>query len=270
VRVHALQTLGTGDPLLLRIEAGAPETRIEDGAVTVANPCLSGGSLEIFLEPRKPAPRLVVVGETPIANALVTLGNPLGFTVEAAGDPAGAAAVVVASLGRGEEPALEAALRAEVPYVGLVASPKRGSAVLASLDVTAEERERVHSPAGLDLGGRSAPEIALSILAEIVALRTKTNTNFIIYDVPAAAAGEDRPGRSADSPAGASERPSQSGQATRGPAPLPIVELATATDPICGMTVAITASALSATGADSTVAYFCCEGCRRQWIAEHG
>ena len=81
------------------------------------------------------------------------------------------AALVVASHGREEEPALNAALRLGVPYVGLIASRIRGAAVLASLDVTDEQRSRVHSPAGLDIGGRTAAEIALSVLAELVAER---------------------------------------------------------------------------------------------------
>ena len=79
--------------------------------------------------------------------------------------------LVVASHGRGEEPALTAALRLGVPYVGLVASRIRGAGVLAALDVPDDQRSRVHSPAGLDIGGRTAAEIALSILAELVAER---------------------------------------------------------------------------------------------------
>ena len=58
-----------------------------------------------------------------------------------------------------------------MPYVGLVASRIRGAAVLAALDVPDEQRARVHSPAGLDIGGRTAAEIALSMLAELVAER---------------------------------------------------------------------------------------------------
>jgi xanthine dehydrogenase accessory factor len=58
-----------------------------------------------------------------------------------------------------------------VPYVGLIASRIRGAGVLAALDVTDEQRSRVHSPAGLDIGGRTAAEIALSVLAELVAER---------------------------------------------------------------------------------------------------
>jgi xanthine dehydrogenase accessory factor len=168
VRLHALRALETGEALLLRIEPGGGESpAVVDGAVTVHNPCLSGGALEIFLEPRLPPPRVRVVGDTPIGAALRSLAGALGYEV---GDSAGAddAAVVVASHGRDEEPALEAALEAGVPYVGLVASRRRGEAVLASLGADAE---RVHTPAGLDIGARTPQEIALSILAEIVATR---------------------------------------------------------------------------------------------------
>ncbi len=178
VQLHGLQVLESGEPLLLRILPGAVETTaVEAGAVTVSNPCLSGGALEIFLEPRRPAPRVLVVGDTPTAHALTQLGEPLGLAVEFASDEieppsASDAALVVASHGRDEEHALETALNAGVPYVGLVASRVRGAAVLATLDVPADQKARVHSPAGLDIGARTPSEIALSILAEIIALRT--------------------------------------------------------------------------------------------------
>jgi xanthine dehydrogenase accessory factor len=165
VRLHALRVLETGEPLVLRILPGDGEAAAEEGAVTVSNPCLSGGGLEIFLEPHLPAPRMGVVGETPVAAALRTLAVGLGYEVGEEGD----AAVVVASHGHGEEEALARALEAGVPYVGLVASRKRGAAVVESLE--APDRERVHTPAGLDIGARTPEEIALSILAEIVSLR---------------------------------------------------------------------------------------------------
>ena len=158
--------------------ATARRPSAEDGAVTVANPCLSrrrAGDL-----PRAAAARAAGASSSatrPIAErAGRRSAAPLGFDVElVAGEQAqpaaGDAALVVASHGRGEEPALTAALRAGVPYVGLVASRTAGAAVLAALDVTDEQRGRVHSPAGLDIGGRTAAEIALSILAELVAER---------------------------------------------------------------------------------------------------
>ncbi|HET9507807.1 MAG TPA: XdhC family protein [Gaiellaceae bacterium] len=171
VRLHALRVLETGEALLLRIEPGAGDEAAADGAVTVHNPCISGGALEIFLEPRLPKPRLHVIGDTPIAHALAELGRTLGYDIAAGDDPtADDAALVVASHGRDEEPALTAALEQGVPYVGLVASRKRGAAVVETL----EAADRVHTPAGLDIGARTPEEIALSILAEIVATRRRT------------------------------------------------------------------------------------------------
>jgi len=232
VREYGLMTLSTNQPLLLRIVPGEVAPRsTEEGAVTVANPCLSGGSVEIFLEPRVPAPRVLVVGESPIAVALADLGRPLGFDVqlasgEEARPEADDVALVVASHGRGEEPALTAALRLGVPYVGLVASRIRGAAVLASLDVPDEQRSRVHSPAGLDIGARTAAEIALSVLTEIVAER-------------------------------------RSAEKVAAPPPGP----ASALDPVCGMTVAAVDSSPHAT-VDGVTTWFCCEGCRTTFLAD--
>jgi xanthine dehydrogenase accessory factor len=173
VRLHALHVLETGEALLLRIEPGDGDGAAIDGAVTVHNPCISGGALEIFLEPRMPAPRLHVVGDTPIAIALTELGRGLGYDI-AAGEPtADDAAMIVASHGRDEEEALATALDVGVPYVGLVASRKRGAAVVESLHVSDDDKARVHTPAGLDIGARTPEEIALSILAEIVATRRR-------------------------------------------------------------------------------------------------
>jgi xanthine dehydrogenase accessory factor len=172
VRLHALRVLETGEPLVLRIVPGDSDGVAEEGAVTVQNPCLSGGALEIFLEPWLPLPRVGVVGETPIALALFGLGERLGYDVvpEPSDDDV---AVVVASHGRGEEEALERALLAGVPYVGLVASRRRGAAVLDELRgrLSGADVARIRTPAGLDIGARTAEEIALSILAEIVSTR---------------------------------------------------------------------------------------------------
>jgi xanthine dehydrogenase accessory factor len=177
VRVQALEVLGTGAPRLVHITPSPDDLGIgdEDGVVTVHNPCLSGGSLEIFLEPSVPLPVVAVFGHAPIATALLRAHRLFGQQVlrlEKPDDPLprGTRAVVVASHGNDEEPVLEAALRAEVPYVALVASRRRGPAVLASLEVDERLRSRVRTPAGLDIGARTPPEVALSILAEIVAV----------------------------------------------------------------------------------------------------
>lgn len=231
VRAHALAALDSGEPLLLRIRPGVAATTKEEGAVTVDNPCLSGGTVEIFLEPRLPAPRVVVVGETPVATALAAIAGTLGFLAQLVpGEDAAPrpddAALVVASHGRSEEVALEAALRAGVPYVGLVASSTRGAAVLASLDVDDEARARVHCPAGLAIGARTAAEIALAIVAELVAERAAVRTSTGTDAAPTATV-----------------------------------------DPVCGMLVPTAGSALSVRHGGGTV-HFCCEHCRAAFVGD--
>jgi xanthine dehydrogenase accessory factor len=174
VRAQGLLQLASGESTLLRISPSPVDGG--DGLVAVANPCLSGGTLDIFLETMIPPPLVHVFGATPVAQALAELGGPLGYAVVTTADPAtpippDAVAVVVASHGRDEEPVLTAALIGGVPYVALVASRKRGTAVLSTLD--APRADRVRSPAGLDIGARTAPEVALSILAEIVTARRR-------------------------------------------------------------------------------------------------
>ena len=186
VRLHAARVLETGEPLLLRIVPGDDDAPAQEGAVTVQNHCLSGGALEIFLEPRLPAPRVLVLGDTPIALALASIGERVGLDVEpvAVGtevEPAdGDVAVVVASHGRGEVEALSRALRSSVSYVGLVASRRRGAAVVDELrsgELGEDELARLHTPAGLDIGAREPEEVALSILAEIVAVRRRAGVS---------------------------------------------------------------------------------------------
>jgi xanthine dehydrogenase accessory factor len=173
VRLHAARALETGEAVLLRLMPGAgPEEAVQDGVVVAHNPCLSGGSLEIFLDPQLAAPRIVVAGDTPIARALEKVARAAGYDVlRGATVSQHDAALVVASHGNDEEAALVRALEAGVSYVGLVASPRRGAAVRASLDVDDALRSVIHTPAGLDIGARTPEDVAISILAEIVAER---------------------------------------------------------------------------------------------------
>jgi xanthine dehydrogenase accessory factor len=249
VRAYALKAIESGEPLLLRIVPDAPvEVSSEEGAVTVLNTCLSGGAIEIFLNPMLPTPRVVVVGATPIATALVELGPTLGLDLvhvdEGAADPSsGDLAVVVAAHGRDELHTLRRGLEAGVPYIGLVASPKRGAGVLEELradGVPEDQLERIDVPAGLDIGARTPAEVALSILAEIVAVRRGKG---IVASRAARAAAAPAAPRSA-------------------PAPI-------AVDPICGMTVAAAAGTPSLEHGGETV-YFCCEGCAAEFRARHG
>ncbi len=234
VRVAALDVLADGEAMLLRVLPEDGEEFPESpGARTVVNPCLSGGAMEIYLEPKLPAPVLTVVGNTPIAAALGDFAPMLGF---ADGPVVEALAVVIASHGRGEQDVIRAALDAGVGYIGLVASAARGAAVVDELELTGDELARVHSPVGLPIGARTAEEIALSILADVVrAVR-----------VDGLAAPE----------AGAA---ASSGRAAVWPS--------TAIDPVCGMTVAVDADTphLAFGGIDY---WFCNPGCLTRYREE--
>jgi xanthine dehydrogenase accessory factor len=242
VRAQSLALLDSGEPLLLRITATPDATPPGPGPagasarLSVHNPCLSGGTLEIFLEPVVPAPLLVVHGEGPIAVALTQLAAGLGYQVatEPTAPPAHAAAVVCASHGRDEEETLAAALEAGVGYVGLVASRKRGEQVVAGLEVDEAARARVHTPAGLDIGARTPQEVALSILAEIVAERRQT-TGRPVLEEPTAPEPDQRPR----------------------------VEV----DPVCGMSVVAVETSLHLDH-DGTRYWFCGSGCLRAFAAD--
>ena len=226
VRAQGLALLDSGESLLLRITP-TPEAD-QPGKLVVHNPCLSGGTLEIFMEPVMPAPAIVVAGSAPVADALRALAVQLGWRVADDRDLSAANALVVASHGRDEEATLQAAIDADVPYVGLVASRKRAEAVIGSLGLGAGDAARIHSPAGLDIGARTAPEIALSIMSEIVSLRPR--------------------------PSG---RPVSETEPVTG----------TAIDPVCGMTVATVESSLHLDH-DGRRVWFCGSGCLRAFAAE--
>ena len=173
VREYALRAIESGESVLLRIVPFGGEA--ERGVVTVQNPCLSGGMIEVFVEPMVPAPRVLVEGEMPISAALLRLGGELGLEMVGGLEVRGEElAVVAAGHGRDELPVLKAALDAGVPYVGLVASRRRGQGVLGELrsdGVSQEQLDRIDTPAGFDIGARTPEEIALSILARIVQVR---------------------------------------------------------------------------------------------------
>jgi len=240
----------------------------EDGTVTVRNPCLSGGALELFLEPELPAPRVLVAGESPIVGALKSLGPQIGLELVAGVDRAdgsvsprpGDLGLIVAAHGRGEIEALRAGLEAGLPYVGLVASPKRGTAVLEDLraeGVSEELVARIDSPAGLDIGARTAAEIALSILTQIVMVRRAGAVG-----VPAPLDAE----RASDVDDHDVDVDVDVDVDIDGDADA--VAPAMAIDPICGMTVVIVPGVPSSSS-DGETSYFCCESCKLAFEREH-
>jgi xanthine dehydrogenase accessory factor len=165
--------------------------------------------------------------------------------------------VIVATQGHGDEEAVEQAVAAGPAYLGLVGSRRRGAAVLGYLadrGLPADQLDRVHVPAGLDLGHTTHQEIAVAILAELVQLRA---SGALAGAAGAAPARKTPAALASDTAAGRVEpavRPAAAAHA--GPAE--------ATDPVCGMTVAATAAS-HPLARDGVTYYFCCASCRRKF-----
>lgn len=259
-RAEGLRLLRAGESGLVRI---TPDGVAGDDVRTVVNPCLSGGTLEIFFEAVLPPALVVVFGDAPVARALVRLGEALDLDVAASADPpagfaADTAAVVVASHGRDERQVLEAALRAGVPYVALVASPRRAAGVLAEL-AGVQGVERVHAPAGLDIGARTPAAVALSIYAQLVAETPARPPEVVAAPPDAVPSGPAVSGRrrsgGPQGPSTARRKTPTSGPATRR------AEHDHVTDPVCGMAVAAVATSLH-----SGDVYFCGSGCLQAYL----
>ena len=243
---EALKALTDGQPRLIRI---SPSSSPEEGIIDYAMTCHSGGTLDIFIEPVLPKPRILVLGRSPIARTLVTLAKTIGYAVLVAAPDADRESfrdadlvqtnfdlndvkitpqtfVVVSTQGAADEEALEAALNTDVSYVAFVASKKKAEKVIEDLKergIDAERVRRVRAPAGLDIRASSPEEIAVSILAEIIQERNLKAAN------------------SVSTP----ELPEQE-----------------ARDPICGMTVDVGKAKYKSDFQDVSF-YFCCAGCKQ-------
>ena len=251
---ESLEALRDGQSRLVLLAPNPEEMDIGlEGTVAIPMTCQSEGTLAIYVEPFLPRPQLVVIGRSPMARSLAMLAHGLGFRVCAC-DPSATedlfpdadtvvqrleavtgkigpgTHVVVATMGHYDEEALDAVLSGDAGYVGLVASPRRGRAVIEHLrgkGFPPEALERVKCPAGLDIGAETPEEIALSILTEIVQRMRATGQGVSLE------------------PAAESAR-------------------AESVDPICSMTVDVAGSRYSSKH-NGTTFYFCCLGCKEEF-----
>jgi xanthine dehydrogenase accessory factor len=311
VRLYSLKVLESGEPVLLKIlpdadkyedaEEGAGQEMAsdEEGSVTVQNPCLSGGAIEVFLEPVLPLPRVHLVGGTPIAGAIERLAPEIGLKVVSAvkgviAPVAGDLALIVAAHGRDELETVRQGLEAGLPYVGLVASPKRAAALIEELreaGVPDDQLAQVDAPAGLDIEAHTPAEIALSILAQVITVRRGGSYSpkatsgavapveaidpvcgmTVLVDANTPSAERDgetfyfcRPGCKetfeSESEQAASAEPATEPASASGPT--------VAVDPICGMSVLVDADTPQAEH-DGETFYFCCNGCKTKFEKEH-
>ncbi|MGH7553359.1 MAG: XdhC family protein [Longimicrobiales bacterium] len=261
---EALRALDDHTPRLIALSP-SPESDRRSGVTPFLMTCHSGGSVDIYIQPVVPAPRLVVFGSSPVGQALVRLGKALGYAVDAVDPEADRAAfpeadrvftqldaaplrsghsrtsAVVATMGQWDEDAVRAALALGAPYLGVVASQKRFAQIRESVTadgVSPEVMEPIRNPAGLDIGAQLPEEIALSVLAQIVQVNNAAAQTAAPKPAPAL--------------------PIQHAPAT---------PLQHAIDPICGMTVTI-ATARHSAEFEGRSYYFCCAGCREAFLRE--
>lgn len=252
---EALKAQADGHPRLVRISPS--DSNPEEGIVDYTMTCHSGGALDIYLEPVKPKPQIMILGRSPVAQILARLGSTIGYAVSVvssespkegiAGAENIAAAdfklpdgkinkqtfVVVSTQGEGDEEALEQAINSNAVYVAFVASKTKAGKVLEFLKtrgVSEEKIGRVKAPAGLDIGATSPEEIAVSILAEIVQMRASAT------------------------------------KTVAKPAPNLTLNVISneAKDPICGMTVE-KSKAKYKSEFQGKMLYFCCAGCKQKF-----
>ncbi|WP_417693406.1 XdhC family protein [Roseibium sp.] len=210
----ARQTLEDGQPKLVSIQpedllkdlgVGAGDER--DGVRFARNMCPSQGSMDIFVEPVLPRPVLTIFGGSPVAVALSDLAPRLGFEVtvcaQAEDLPQFHPALrlvegfdhqvndkaqrfcIVATQGKGDQLALKAALGLPSAHLAFVGSRRKAEVICEKLRDEGQDLaqlDRLKAPAGLDLGAITPEEIALSILAEILAVRRKSQRQELDID----------------------------------------------------------------------------------------
>lgn len=249
-----------GEPFILRL--GTFDTEIqhsdaESGIRAFPMTCSSGGALDIYIEPHLPQPHLLLIGASPVINALEQFAPILDFTTTYL-DQADLSQtqidertyVLIASHGRYDEEVLAQALTSPAAYIGMVSSPRRAETVreyLRTSGIAEQSIARLKAPAGLDIGAVTPEEIAASIIAELINVRRCSPG----VDRGSSGMHEQVEATSAE------EATSSSASATE----------TTTIDPVCGMMVEI-ASARHTSRYDGREFYFCCPACKRQFERE--
>lgn len=280
---EAEAALATGEPKFVGL---APDpTEIErPGLEAFPMTCHSGGTIEVFLDPVVPARSIVIVGDTPVAHALADLVTTVSYeVVVVAGEDGGVQvddaittvtavtpeaireatpgvpSVVAASMGDYDVGAVVAGITLGADYLGLVASDRRAEAVAERaaerLDVdSAAVREVITTPAGVDIGAETPAEIALSVLAEVIAVHRGAEVADQIR-----APGESEIGTTAPDVELDAEPESEPESESKFESE-PESGVKTAVDPVCGMDVVPEEAAASVEFEGETY-YFCSAGC---------
>jgi xanthine dehydrogenase accessory factor len=207
---EAEKALADGEPRLVVLTPNL-DAEVREGIELYRMTCYSGGTMEIYIEPYLAEPQLLICGASPAAEALVKIGKAVGLQVFLI-DPLATADnfpdadvilpqimtdkfsdiqeryAVVATMGNWDEEAIKDVLALSPAYLGLIASKKRFQEIVSRLSgegVSREQLALVTCPAGLEISARTLPEVALSIMAEIVSLRRSRAANGTATDIPA-------------------------------------------------------------------------------------
>lgn len=272
---EALKVLKRGHAVMVRISPAPGDS--EEGIVDYTMTCHSGGALDIYIEPVTPKPQLVILGRSPVAQALARLGRAIDYSVSVVAEKleghdfadaslfeqkdfgldrlkaSGRTLIVVSTQGEGDEEALEHALRSRAAYVAFVASATKATKVIDYLrgrGIAEERLKMLHAPAGLSIGATSPPEIAVSILAEIVQVQHAAARQPAIQPTTE----------------GQAKSKAESKREAQPLQPLPVIA-AEDRDPICGMTVDLANARYKSEYRGRQFA-FCCAGCKQAFDKE--
>lgn len=217
---EALDAIASGKPRIVNI---SPEGDVQEkhGVMDYKMTCHSGGAVEIYIEPILPRPHILILGKSHVAMALSKIAKAMDYQVSVLAKGVDKIAfpdvdaileeddsqsliqansyIIVCTQGENDEAALAYALRSKVEYLSFIASRKKANAIfrnLRQMDFTFDDLKRIKTPAGLDINAKLPEEVAISILAEVIAhlrrepeveenvVKTSTaNTNLFINPV---------------------------------------------------------------------------------------
>lgn len=215
---EAATAMQDGKPRLVRI-GGADSANSNPNVKEYKMTCHSGGAVEVYIEPVLPRPQILIMGKSHVAMALSRISKAMDYTVNVFASGADAVAfpdadhifdsklkndfinpstcIVVCTQGENDEDALEQALKSGVGYVSFISSRRKANAVFANLrarGLTMDQLKRVKTPAGLDINAKLSEEVAISILAEIIAfIRKEDQANSLPGSIEAASPMEQNP-----------------------------------------------------------------------------
>jgi len=275
----AKQAIIDGEPRLIRISPES-ESVIEEGITGFASSCLSGGTLDIFIDPIIERPKILIMGVAPVAQTLCALASRVGFTVSvfspsvdrkqfpdatqiiedvelAKSSVCSSTFIVVATQGQSDKSSLEMALGSEADYITFIGSQRKSAKLLQSLKDKGGDKKRIEAviaPAGVALGAVTPEEIALSVLAAVVKTYRKRRAALVSEK---------------SLPANSVDKHSVSSCCSEKTAATEISTIKEQLDPVCGMRVD-TARSESRFEFEGQSYYFCCQGCQNKFATNPG